>query len=232
MEKTVEVVIIGGGISGLCAAKLLCLEHGVSVVVLEARDRVGGRTYTVQDPKFKYPDLGGSYNCSETRKNVSRLAKELGIQTYEVCCEGKTVEVLGGKRRVVSGIPSSWNPIAILDYYNIIRTLGQMCNEVPVEEPWNAPKALEWDNMTVKEFFDKTCWTTYAKKQMINAIYGAVAAETHNLSLLYFLWYFKTGSHVLQNPALYEEVKFVGGAQQISSRIKDKLVDKVKGILF
>lgn len=84
MEKTVEVTIIGGGISGLCAAKLLCLEHGVSVVVLEARDRVGGRTYTVQDPKFKYPDLGGSYNCSETRKNVSRLAKELGIQTYEV----------------------------------------------------------------------------------------------------------------------------------------------------
>ncbi|KAM7440350.1 hypothetical protein ABFA07_010453 [Porites harrisoni] len=62
---------------------------------------------------------------------------------------------------------------------------------------------------------------------MINAIYGAVAAETHNLSLLYFLWYFKTGSHVLQNPAVYEEVKFVGGAQQISSRIKDKLVDKV-----
>lgn len=117
MEKTVEVIIIGGGISGLCAAKLLCLEHGVSVVVLEARDRVGGRTYTVQDPKFKYPDLGGSYNCSETRKNVSRLAKELGIQTYEVCCEGKIVEVLGGKRRVVSGIPSSWNPIAILDYY-------------------------------------------------------------------------------------------------------------------
>ena len=66
----------------------------------------------------------------------------------------------------------------------------------------------------------------------VNAIYGAVAAETHNLSLLYFLWYFKTGSHVLQNPALYEEVKFVGGAQQISSRIKDKLVDKVKGILI
>ena len=70
--------------------------------------------------------------------------------------------------------------------------------------------------------------STYAKKQMINAIYGAVAAETHNLSLLYFLWYFKTGSHVLQNPSLYEEVKFVGRAQQICNRIKDKLVDKVK----
>ena len=231
MEKSVEVVVIGGGISGLCAAKLLSLEHGVSVIVLEARDRVGGRTYTLDDPKFKYPDLGGAYTKSAEGQNMLRVTRELGVQTYEVCCEGKTVEFLGGKRRVFSGVLSTWNPLVILDYYNMIRTLEKMGNEIPLEEPWNAPRALEWDNMTVKEFVDKTCWTVYAKKHMLNAIYGLLACEPHELSLLYFLWRFISGSHVLQNSAFYKQVKFTGGAQQTSNQIKDKLVDKVKYII-
>ena len=227
MEQSVEVVVIGGGISGLCAAKLLSLDHGVSIVVLEARNRVGGRTNTVEDPKFQYTDLGGAY-VSESRHNVLRVAKELGIQTYKVCSEGNTVELIGGKRQVFSGVVSSWNPITILDYYSMIRTLDKMGEEIPLDEPWKAPKAVEWDTMTVKEFLDKACWTTYAKIKMIDAIYGVFAGETHDISLLNFLWSLKTGSHVLQNPKLEEEMKFIGGAQLISDRIKDKLGHKVK----
>ena len=227
MEKSVEVVVIGGGISGLCAAKLLSLEHDVSVVVLEARNRVGGRTRTLEDPKFKYVDLGGTY-ASVDRCNILRIAKELGIQTYKVYSEGNMVELLGGKRRVFSGVLSTWNPTAILDYYNMIRTLDKMGEEIPLDEPWKAPKAVEWDSMTVKEFLDKACWTSYAKLQMINAVRGDSASEPHDMSLLCFLHSLKSGSYVLQNPAIYEEMKFVGGAQQISNRIKDKLGDKVK----
>ena len=229
MEKSVEVVIIGGGISGLCAAKLLSLEHRIGVVVLEARNRVGGRTNTLEDPKFKYTDVGGAY-VGPTQDRLLHIAKELGIQTYKLYGGGNLVELLGGKRRVFSGGVSTWNPIAILDYYSMIRTLEKMGEEIPLDEPWKTSKAMEWDSMTVKEFFDKTCWTSYAEKQMINAVYGALASEPHDMSLLYFLWYLKTGSHVLQNPAVYEEVKFVGGSQQISNRIKDKLGDKVSKV--
>ena len=229
MEKSVEVVVIGGGISGLCAAKLLSLEHDVSVIVLEARNRVGGRTNTLEDPKFKYVDLGGAY-VGPTQNRILRVAKELGIQTYKVYNEGNTVELLGGQRQVFSGDVSTWNPIAILDYYNMIRTLDKMGEEIPLDEPWKAPKAVEWDSVTVKEFLDKACWTSYAKKRMAQVYNDAMAAEPQDMSLLYYLWYLKSGDGVLRVAAVEnagQERKFIGGSQQISNGIKDKLGDKV-----
>jgi len=81
-EKETKVVVIGAGISGLSAARLLH-QHGVDVVVLEARERVGGRTCTITDPAYKYVDVGGSY-VGPTQRHLARLATELGLQFYKV----------------------------------------------------------------------------------------------------------------------------------------------------
>lgn len=234
MEELIDVIVIGGGISGLCAAKLLALEHGVSVVILEARNRVGGRTNTLEDPKFKYVDLGGAY-VGPTQNRILRVAKELGIETYKVYSQGSVVELLDGRRRLFSGDLSSWNPLAMLDYYNMIRTLDKMGEEIPLVEPWKARKALEWDSMTVKEFFDKKCWTNYTKKRMIQIYNDAMAAEPEDMSLLYYLWYLKTGDGVLRVAAIEDagqERKFIGGSQQISNRLKDRLGDRVTSFPF
>jgi len=77
-----KVVVMGGGISGLSAARVLT-KHGVDVIVLEARDRVGGRTWTVSDPAYRWVDIGGAY-IGPTQRRVARLASELGLQFYKV----------------------------------------------------------------------------------------------------------------------------------------------------
>ncbi|XP_036913144.1 amine oxidase [flavin-containing] B isoform X3 [Sturnira hondurensis] len=82
MSRKCDVVVVGGGISGMAAAKFLH-DSGLNVVVLEARDRVGGRTYTIRNEMVKYVDLGGSY-VGPTQNHILRLAKELGLETYKV----------------------------------------------------------------------------------------------------------------------------------------------------
>uniref|UniRef100_G3VU43 Amine oxidase n=1 Tax=Sarcophilus harrisii TaxID=9305 RepID=G3VU43_SARHA len=77
-----DVVVIGGGISGLSAAKMLA-EYEIDVVVLEARDRVGGRTYTMRNDFVDYVDIGGAY-VGPTQNRILRLSKELGLETYKV----------------------------------------------------------------------------------------------------------------------------------------------------
>ncbi|KAG8136449.1 hypothetical protein E2320_005029, partial [Naja naja] len=82
VEEPPQIPINIRGITCLSAAKLL-YDSGLDVVVLEARDRVGGRTYTVRNKHVKYVDLGGAY-VGPTQNRVLRLSKELGLETYKV----------------------------------------------------------------------------------------------------------------------------------------------------
>ena len=228
-ERRVDVLVIGGGISGLCAAKLLHENYGLEVLVIEARDRVGGRTQTLEDPRIKYTDLGGAY-VGPTQDRILRVAKELGVQTYKVYTEGKEVEQFNGRRSTFSGDFSTWNPVAMLDYYSAIRTLDQMAFSVPLAAPWTAKKADEWDSMTTKELFDKICHTTYCKKRMIQIFHDAMATEPQDMSLLYYLWYLHSCGgvrRIAETENAGQERKFVGGSQQISNKIRERLDGKV-----
>uniref|UniRef100_A0A670Z319 Amine oxidase n=1 Tax=Pseudonaja textilis TaxID=8673 RepID=A0A670Z319_PSETE len=153
-----DVIVIGGGISGLSAAKLL-YDSGLDVVVLEAQDRVGGRTYTVRNKHVKYVDLGGAY-VGPTQNRVLRLSKELGLETYKVNEVEHLIDHVNGKSYPFKGpFPPMWNPITYLDYNNLWRTLDEMGKEIPNEAPWKAPHAEEWDKITMEQLLNKVCWT-------------------------------------------------------------------------
>src|SRR4030081_3169621 len=61
MDMRCEVVVLGAGAAGLAAARVLS-RAGRSVVVLEARERIGGRLYTREDASLSVPvELGGEF---------------------------------------------------------------------------------------------------------------------------------------------------------------------------
>ena len=93
MGKTnADVIIIVAGVSGLVAARELH-KSGKKVIVLEARDRVGGRLYTKKFGKGEV-DLGGEW-IGPTQKRVTALAKELGIPLFETYTKGRKTLDLG-----------------------------------------------------------------------------------------------------------------------------------------
>ncbi|XP_042539566.1 amine oxidase [flavin-containing] A [Dipodomys spectabilis] len=225
-----DVVVIGGGISGLAAAKLLS-KYDINVLVLEARDRVGGRTYTVRNEHVKWVDVGGAY-VGPTQNRILRLSKELGLETYKVNIRERLVQYVKGKSYPFRGaFPPVWNPITYLDYNNLWRTMDKMGKEIPADAPWDAPHAEEWDKMTMKDLFDKICWTKTAREFATLFVNINVTSEPHEVSALWFLWYVKqcggtTRIFSVSNGG--QERKFVGGSGQVSERIMDLLGDRVK----
>ncbi|XP_072013001.1 amine oxidase [flavin-containing] B-like [Amphiura filiformis] len=224
---TYDAIVIGAGLSGLSAAKLL-QESGIDVLVLEARNRVGGRTYTIKDPAIEYTDVGGSF-IGPTQNRIIRLAKELGVDNYILNEKERSIFVphVNGTPMPFKGpAPSTYNPLMIMDSLAMIRSFDELGSQMSTAAPWDCPRAEEWDSMTVKEFMDQNCWFQFTKSLMLTIVRAAFATEPENISLLFFLWYIKCGGgfeRFASNKDGGQERKFIGGSMQISEKIAEKL---------
>ncbi|CAL1287512.1 unnamed protein product [Larinioides sclopetarius] len=221
-----EVIVVGGGFSGLSATKWLH-EAGINVICLEARDRVGGRTLTKRDPKVGYVDIGGAY-VGPTQDRLLRMAKEFKVENYKVNEVEDLLHYKNGRRtRFSSGtLPKRRNPLVAMDINNIFYLMDKMGEEIPADAPWNANHANEWDTMTYKEFLQKNCWTKGGLEFFKNFVNINITAESYEASLLSFLWYIKQcggTKRIFSTANGGQERKFKGGTQQICEKMDEKL---------
>ncbi len=111
-QAAVDVVVVGAGLAGLCAARDL-VAGGASVVVLEGRDRVGGRTFTSDFAgTSEKVELGGSWFAPEhtvARKELARYGLEIRRYDPPRCVRWRT----GGKLR--DGLPVVAADVTALD---------------------------------------------------------------------------------------------------------------------
>jgi len=226
--KWLDAVVIGAGLSGLAAARRL-VAGGATTVVLEARDRVGGRTLTT-DLADHAVDLGGQF-IGPGQDRLRGLAQELGVRTAHVHCTGRKVLSLGGRRHTYRGLIPKVGLCALLETAWTIRRFDRLAAEVPTDRPWDAPRAAEWDRITLEHWLDKRLWTRSAKTLLAIAARAMYAAEPRELSFLYVLFSLCAGAGFERNAGIEggaQQEFLVGGAQQLSAGLACRLGDAVR----
>src|SRR4051812_7923389 len=88
-DREADVVVVGAGLAGLVAARAV-KAAGASVVVVEARDRVGGRTLNHDIGDGKVVEVGGQW-VGPTQHRMLALAREVGVETFPTYDEGENV---------------------------------------------------------------------------------------------------------------------------------------------
>ncbi|KAJ8300029.1 hypothetical protein KUTeg_021548 [Tegillarca granosa] len=226
MGEKRRVVIIGAGFTGLAAANYL-KENGVDVVILEARDRIGGRTLTINDDVAKDIDLGGAY-IGVSQKRIPEFCKEFGIELKPTTEVGDFVFYTKGQsRRFKSAFPPMKSILGYLDIRNVFRTIQSMASEIPPDAPWEAKNADELDKITLKQFLDKTVWTREAYDYVQSLIQTILVTEPHECSLLWILWRFtKMYWRPDRLPSFetgHKKLKFAKGTTQLSTALMKKI---------
>jgi monoamine oxidase len=225
----VDYCVVGAGFAGLTAA-LRLKQAGRSVALMEARDRVGGRTFTEVRDDGLWIDRGGAW-IGPGQDAIYALMKEFGVPSYKQYVDGDAMMFVDGKKYRYKGtIPLSMSPFAVANIGAVFLELTHMCKSIPLEAPWEAPKAQKWDQLSWAAWLNKNTLSKPAHELLESAISGLYTSAASELSLLFVLYQMASAggpSFVLGVKDAAEDARPVGGMGAIHRPMVAELGDSI-----
>ncbi|ROP72663.1 NAD(P)/FAD-dependent oxidoreductase [Curtobacterium sp. PhB115] len=223
-----DVVIIGAGVTGLTAANRL-RAAGLSVAVLEARDRVGGRTWT-NDVDGVTLEIGGQW-VSPDQTALLETLDELGLDTYDRYREGSSVYIdADGTRTEYTGDVFPLPEATANEIERLVALVDTYVAKVDPDRPWDSPDARALDEVSFRQWLHTLSEDRVATENIELFIAGAMLTKpAHAFSALQaLLMAASAGSFEnLVDADFILDKRVVGGMQQVSERLAERLGDDV-----
>ncbi|WP_309645820.1 FAD-dependent oxidoreductase [Phenylobacterium sp.] len=226
--RTCDVVVIGAGASGLAAGTAL-KAAGLDFVVLEARDRVGGRTYSHTLENGVTIDLGGQW-VAPTQGRVLALARDLGLHVFPSHDDGDRVILQGRKADRLVDLALSLDDEVAADIYQVRQKMEDLAASIPLESPWTHPDAEALDRLTYAGWLDQNMTTEGGRWRMKFLGPSVFSVDACELSMLHVAFYFGAAGGVETLTATRgggQDSRFAAGMQSLSTGMARALGDRV-----
>jgi monoamine oxidase len=209
------------------------------VVVLEARNRVGGRVLNHSLGPGEETERGGTFT-GPTQNHIMELAEELGVELFRQYYTGNSVYFVDGERTTYDeSLPTGTappDPLIVAEVAAVVTMLNELSKEVPVDAPWSSPRAAEFDSQTLQDWVEANSVSERFRRIVPVATRPIFGAEPRELSLLFVLWYIAASGDE-DEPGTFERnfntrdgaqmFRFEGGSQLLCLKLAQQLGRRV-----
>lgn len=229
-QREVDVVVVGAGLSGLYAAREV-LRAGYRPLVVEASDRVGGRILSAEPEPGIHVELGAQW-IGDTHERMFALAEELGVDTYPQFEDGESSYELAGSGVLRESAFHSRYADELKGVERALAELDEMSAQVPLDTPWTAERAAEWDAETAGSWLARQGLAPVAERLLEICTVGILSVPMVEVSLLDMLYNLRTcsvGAELFaESEGGAQTTRFVGGTSQIPLRLAAQLEGRIE----
>ncbi|MFF7456304.1 flavin monoamine oxidase family protein [Kitasatospora sp. NPDC008115] len=229
-----SAVVVGAGLAGLTAAEGLA-ARGVDVTVLEARERVGGRTHGIEVEPGAWIDAGAAY-LGARHTELLNLIKELGLHTTPTTMLGASRFALGtgaagNEHATRDGRFPPLNAVALGELFD---HLAELTAAVRPDAPWLTPDASRLDTLTAAEWAERSLTHPDARLFFPLFLGEMMAADPADVSVLHMAFYLRSGGGLRYLNAFEggaQQDRVAGGAHLLCERLAARLTARRRGTL-
>jgi len=228
-EQLRDVVVIGAGLAGLRAAVDL-EQAGGDVLVLEARNRIGGRAWSGKAEDGSTIDFGGQWLGPDQTRALA-LAEATGMEIFPTWVAGANVELRAGERLEYSGLIPTADPNASVEVVTAMLDLDLLGLDVPVGAPWEHEDAALLDSETMATWLDRNLASPVSRGIVEVALQAVFGTNSDELSVLFVLAYLHGGggfTNLTRTTGGAQERRMGAGAGALAVHLAKKLPGRIE----